>query len=52
MRDGSEVKLLDPNSFHGPIYREYPGDAFFFMGGRSEELPDPWDTVIEITLKD
>ena len=52
LRDGSEVKLLDPNSFHGPIYREYPGDAFFFMGGRSEELPDPWDTVIEITLKD
>ncbi len=52
LRDGSEVKLLDPNSFHGPIYREYPGDAFFFMGGRSEELPDPWDTVIEIALKD
>ena len=52
LRDGSEVKLLDPNSFHGPIYREYPGDAFFFMGGRSEELPDPWDTVFEITLKD
>ena len=52
LRDGSEIPLLDPNSFHGPIYREYPGDAFFFFGGRSEPLPDPCDTVIEITLKD
>ena len=52
LRDGSEIPLLDPNSFHGPIYREYPGDAFFFFGGRSEQLPDPCDTVIEITLKD
>ena len=52
LRDGSEVKLLDPNSFHGPIYRQFPGDAFFFFGGRSEELPDPADTVFEITLKE
>lgn len=52
LRDGSEVKLLDPNSFHGPIYKEFPGDAFFFFGGRSAELPDPADTVFEITLRD
>jgi len=51
LKDGSEVALLDPNSFHGPIYKQFPGDAFFFFGGRSEELPDPWDTVFEITLK-
>ena len=52
LRDGSEVKLLDPKSFHGPIYRQFPGDAFFFFGGRSEALPDTYDTVFEITLKE
>ena len=52
LQDGAEVVLIKPDSFHGPLYRQYPGDVFFFLGSRGEEKPDDWDTVIEITLKE
>jgi alpha-L-fucosidase len=52
LADGAEVVMIPPNSFHGPIYRQYPGDAFFFLGSRGEPMPDEMDTVIEITLKE
>lgn len=52
LRDRSEVLLMDPKAFHGYLYQEYPGDAFFFYGGRNDPLPDPYDTVFEITLKE
>jgi alpha-L-fucosidase len=43
--DGSEVRLDRPWNV-----AEYPEDAFVTFN--SAELPDDWDTVVELTLKD
>lgn len=43
--DGSEVRLERPWNA-----AEYPDDAFVTF--QSAELPDDWDTVVELTLKD
>ena len=45
LADGSEIRLDRPWNV-----AEYPGDAFFTF--RSAELPDAWDTVVELVLKD
>ena len=45
LADGSEIRLDRPWNA-----AEYPGDAFFTF--RSAELPDAWDTVVELVLKD
>jgi alpha-L-fucosidase len=50
LADGSEVK----NAEYWNL-TEYPEDAFFFLSPLSFDsypLPDPVDTVVEITLKD
>ena len=49
LADGSEIKSADYWNL-----TEYPTDAFFFLNADSFDnypLPDPADTVVEITLK-